>query len=154
MYAPVRSGHKGRFLRIDGQPIHVREQGAAGSDRSPAVLVHGHFGSARQWSPLMTLLGQAMPCVAVDLPGFGPTHLRCATTPAPQRKSWPASRRQSMAATLIRTVLPTRFSLLRMAGQIEVPTLILWGADDTTLPVCHARELAELMPKAKLAVNR
>jgi pimeloyl-ACP methyl ester carboxylesterase len=59
---------------------------------------------------------------------------------------------RALSATLLRSILPTRLSLSRMARQIKVPTLIVWGANDTTLPVRHARALAKQMPKAKLAV--
>jgi pimeloyl-ACP methyl ester carboxylesterase len=59
---------------------------------------------------------------------------------------------RALSATLLRSVLPTGFSLSRMARQIKVPTLILWGANDRTLPISNAHALAKLMPKAKLAV--
>lgn len=240
----------------------------------PALLVHGHFGSARQWSPLMTRLGRALRCVAVDLPGFGytppprrydtavmaetlagiaaavsdkPVHLignsygatvalwaaaqnprmvstltlispavslapitrsvstaaavlyrlcfgakalrrrlsrmdagqlarhllsRCchdvsslspavleaATRDAGEalRSHWrftsEAASFRALSATLLRSVLPTRLSLRRMASRIKTPTLILWGANDRTLPVSNAHALKKLMPAAKLAV--
>jgi pimeloyl-ACP methyl ester carboxylesterase len=59
---------------------------------------------------------------------------------------------RALSATLLRSVLPTRFSLRRMASQIKTPTLILWGANDRTLPVSNAHALKRLMPAAKLAV--
>jgi pimeloyl-ACP methyl ester carboxylesterase len=264
----------GRFLDIDGHPIHIREHGTPTRGGSPALLVHGHFGSARQWSPLMELLGRGTACVAVDLPGFGRTpppprydtgataqtvaRIAAAVTDGPVHlignsyggtvALWTAAqyprlvssltlispavslapvarsvamcagllyrlcsgarglRRQlsrmdaaqlarhllstcchdvgslslavlddavrdarealrdqgrflaeaasfrAMAATLLRSVLPTRLSLPRMAGRTRVPTLIVWGANDRTLPVRHARTLKKLMPAAKLAV--
>jgi pimeloyl-ACP methyl ester carboxylesterase len=267
-------GYASRFLQVDGHHVHVREHGQVGGLRSPALLVHGHFGSARQWSPVMALLGRAMRCVAVDLPGFGrttppprhstastaqtlagiaaavsdePVHLignsygatvalwaaaqnprlvstltlispavslapitrsanllaaalyrlclgtqglrrRLSRMDAGQlahhllsaschdvgslsravvdiarrdardalRSEWrfaaEAASFRAMAATLLRSVLPTGFSLRRMARQVRVPTLIVWGANDRTLPVVHAQALTKLMPKAKLAV--
>lgn len=265
---------EGRFLDLGEQRVYVREHGMADGNGSPALLIHGHFGSARQWSPLMTLLGQGMRCVAVDLPGFGqtpppprfdtrltaetvagiaaavsdkPVHLvgnsyggtvalwaaaqyprlvstltlispavslapmarsvtlfaaalyrlclgagglrrRLSRMDAAQlarhllsecchdvgslsravlelatqdardalRSNWrfssEAASFRALSATLLRSVLPTRLSLRRMARQIKVPTLIVWGANDTTLPVSNARALAKLMPDAKLAV--
>ena len=43
-----------------------------GSPTAPALLfIHGWGGSSRYWLPVMTALGNAFCCYALDLPGFG-----------------------------------------------------------------------------------
>ncbi len=57
------------FYEIDGQRIHVIEEGVPG--RQVALLIHGWSSSWYAMSPLLGLLSQRFRCLAVDLPGYG-----------------------------------------------------------------------------------
>ncbi|WP_162907480.1 alpha/beta fold hydrolase [Allorhizocola rhizosphaerae] len=61
---------------------------------------------------------------------------------------------RALAATLMRFHFPGGSSLRRVARRITVPTAIIWGEGDATVPVRHARRLARLIPGARLAVVR
>ncbi len=54
---------------VNGQPIHVHEEGP--SKRPLIVLVHGWSSSWFAISPLLPMLNQRFHCLAVDLPGYG-----------------------------------------------------------------------------------
>jgi 4,5:9,10-diseco-3-hydroxy-5,9,17-trioxoandrosta-1(10),2-diene-4-oate hydrolase len=42
--------------------------------------------------------------------------------------------------------------ILDRLGEIEVPTLIIWGSQDKLLPVSHAHQAKKKLPKAKLHI--
>ncbi|GIV97799.1 MAG: alpha/beta hydrolase [Herpetosiphonaceae bacterium] len=54
---------------INGQEVHVRTSGQAGSPI--ALLIHGWSSSWYTWSPLLDPLSSRFFCMAVDLPGYG-----------------------------------------------------------------------------------
>ena len=55
-------------VEVDGTQLSYLVAGDPG-DR-PLLLLHGTFWS-RVWQPVLPLLGEAAPCLALDLPGFG-----------------------------------------------------------------------------------
>ncbi len=57
------------FYNINGQDIHVIEEGTPG--RQIALLIHGWSSSWYAMSPLIGLLSQRFRVLAVDLPGYG-----------------------------------------------------------------------------------
>lgn len=59
----------GIIYTINGQPLHVQEEGVLG--RPIAILIHGWSSSWFAVSPLVNILKQRYRCLAVDLPGFG-----------------------------------------------------------------------------------
>jgi pimeloyl-ACP methyl ester carboxylesterase/DNA-binding response OmpR family regulator len=58
-----------RIYVVNGQPIHVREQGR--SNGKLMLMVHGWSSSWYAVSPLMSTFSDRYRCVAVDLPGYG-----------------------------------------------------------------------------------
>ena len=42
--------------------------------------------------------------------------------------------------------------ILNRLGEIEVPTLVIWGAQDRILPVAHAHQAAKKLPGARLQI--
>ena len=60
--------------------LHVRRAPATSDAAEPAVLVHGLGGSATNWTDLMGLLQDCLSSAAPDLPGFGWSPRRPATT--------------------------------------------------------------------------
>jgi pimeloyl-ACP methyl ester carboxylesterase len=42
--------------------------------------------------------------------------------------------------------------ILNRLGEIEVPTLVIWGAQDRILPIAHAHRAAEGLPNARLHI--
>jgi pimeloyl-ACP methyl ester carboxylesterase len=61
--------HKTTIYEVNGQPIHVHEEGPPGNP--VAVLVHGWSSSWYAISPLLPTLNSRFRCLAVDLPGYG-----------------------------------------------------------------------------------
>ena len=57
------------IYNINGQPIHVHEEGSPTG--KVALLIHGWGSSWYAVSPLLPLLRQRYRCLAVDLPGYG-----------------------------------------------------------------------------------
>lgn len=60
---------RNRIYVINGQPIHVREQGR--SSGKLMIMIHGWSSSWYAVSPLMTSFADRYRCIAVDLPGYG-----------------------------------------------------------------------------------
>lgn len=80
------AGPDSRFMRIDEVSVHYRVWGWSGghgrggsadatlTPRDAAVvLLHGFGASTFSWEPVATSLGERMPVVAFDRPGFGLT---------------------------------------------------------------------------------
>lgn len=57
--------------------VHVSEAGPVGlAEESPAIrdvllFLHGRFGDAESWIPLIRILSERFRCYSLDLPGFG-----------------------------------------------------------------------------------
>jgi pimeloyl-ACP methyl ester carboxylesterase len=99
--------------------VHEPEPGAArGPARGTAVLVHGMYGSATSWSPVLVggLTGAGIRVVAVDRPGHG-WSARCPTTPNGGHPCGPTPQ-----ATQIRDALE--------AGGVQADVVVghSWGA--------------------------
>ncbi len=61
--------YQDNYYTVDGQKIHVVEQGQPG--RQVAILIHGWSSSWFATSPMIGLLAQRFHCIAIDLPGYG-----------------------------------------------------------------------------------
>lgn len=57
------------LIRVDGQAINVYRMPAPGKPWT--VFVHGHYGNARNWTDVATLLAGRIDGAAVDLPACG-----------------------------------------------------------------------------------
>jgi pimeloyl-ACP methyl ester carboxylesterase len=70
------------IYNINGQPVHVHEEGKTNS--RIAILIHGWSSSWYALSPLLPQLSKSYHCLAVDLPGYGesPKMPERATIPA------------------------------------------------------------------------
>lgn len=73
---------------------------------------------------------------------------------SPWRLSAEARSFRALVWTLLRAYLPGRGSLLRLARQVKVPTLVLWGDRDRILDVRMSSRLIKLLPNAKLGILR
>ncbi len=64
-----------RFVRVDGESIHVQIMVPEGTPRAAAIpsvlLVHGTGASTHSWRGLMPMLAKRFRVVAPDLPGHG-----------------------------------------------------------------------------------
>lgn len=67
----VRPHWPGHLVELPTGALHVREAGAPGDGREPAVMVHGLGGAATNWTDLMGMLDDRLHTLAPDLPGFG-----------------------------------------------------------------------------------
>ncbi len=99
-------------FNIDGQPLHVHQEGQEHSH--VAVLIHGWASSWYAMSPLIPMLSQHYHCLAVDLPGYG------ASPPLPQRITIASYTR--LVAGLIRQVTDQPVVLIghSMGGMISL----------------------------------
>ncbi|ANW18277.1 alpha/beta fold hydrolase [Streptomyces clavuligerus] len=67
----VAEGEKLRSVTVSGLTLAVRSRPPARSGLPPALCLHGLGGSSLNWSPLLSLLADAVDGEALDLPGFG-----------------------------------------------------------------------------------
>jgi pimeloyl-ACP methyl ester carboxylesterase len=76
------SNDTNRIYEVNGQPIHVHEEG--GDNRQLALLIHGWSSSWFALSPLLPIVSRRLRCLCVDLPGYGesPPLAERATIPA------------------------------------------------------------------------
>lgn len=65
-WAPAPS----EFIDLDGQLLHLRDQGPAG-DPLPIVLIHGTSSSLHTWEGWVKELSKTRRVISFDLPGFG-----------------------------------------------------------------------------------
>lgn len=62
---------KGRLIQVERRAVNIRRTPASSPHAEPAVYVHGHAGSSRNWTDLAALLSRRLDGIAIDLPGFG-----------------------------------------------------------------------------------
>jgi abhydrolase domain-containing protein 14 len=164
-----------RRLRVGGVEVHVLVGGAPG--QPTVLLLHGARYAAETWRTLGTLdrlVGAGYRVLALDLPGFG----RSPASDTP-RGELLARLLPLVAGEPVVVVAPSLAGLYLLplvaerpdlvlgwvgvapAGIAEhaaglagssVPALLLWGAQDETVPVSEARKLTSAVPGAKLVV--
>jgi abhydrolase domain-containing protein 14 len=149
--------------------IHALQMG---DESAPCVLfLHGARYSAKDWHANGTLAFVARRgwrALAVDVPGFGGTgglEIRNHYELLPEliaaaRLDRPVVVAPSMGGLYLLTILHQHHGLLRGIVPIapvgvrslvkpipvELPALIVWGANDTTIPPAQADELASRLP--------
>ncbi len=103
--------YKMTIYNVDGQPIHVHEEGPPTGKL--ALLVHGWSSSWYAVSPLLPMLSQRFKCLAVDLPGYGES--------PPMSKRVVIQDYVELLATLIRELSPQPIVLIghSMGGMIS-----------------------------------
>jgi pimeloyl-ACP methyl ester carboxylesterase len=87
---------KTTIYTINGQPIHVHEEGPPNGQ--VAILIHGWSSSWYAVLPLLPMMSQKYRCLAIDLPGFGDS------PPLPRRVT--ISDYTELIAALIRAISP------------------------------------------------
>jgi abhydrolase domain-containing protein 14 len=158
--------------------LHYLEAGQRDSARPSVVLLHGGRFSAQTWVELGTIetLAQAgHHVIAIDLPGFGES-----TGPQPDdRAAFLAAVLQQLELTpcalfspsmsgsysiplllehpdLVSLYLPVApvgiGANLEALGQVQIPTLALWGENDQVVPLAMGQKLVAAMPQAELRV--
>lgn len=159
-------------LTLRGKRLHTRRCGP--QDGLPVVLLHGAKDSAATWHELGTLalLGEAgMLAVAVDLPGYGqsekvklpPGRMLSAVLQALALER-PVVVSPSLSGRLLYPMLQKNAPSLRgwvavaplgaraaarKLRRLRVPTLVVWGTKDSTVPLAEGRALAKAIPKAQ-----
>src|SRR5690606_38773203 len=67
--APVTTRSRSNFVPADGTDVYYEVWG----DGPPALLIHGAFGSTRQFSGLLPAITRIHTAICVDLQGHGRT---------------------------------------------------------------------------------
>ena len=165
--------HRRRWEAPDGGGVvHGREAGPR--DGASVLLLHGAAFSSATWDELGTLAELARAgyrVVALDLPGYGdsraargdPETFLHALLPElglsrpvvlaasmSGRCAFPLVLGHPDAVSGFVAVAPAGVeSVLPRLGDCDVPTLVLWGGDDTVFPVAGARRLADALLRAE-----
>lgn len=164
-----------RRVEVAGGPVVVLEAGP--SDGPDLLLLHGAAFRADTWRELGTLAlaaAKGLHVVAVDLPGFG-------DTPPSElgRTSFLVALIVALELELPTVVSPSMsggFTLplllecpellggwvaVAPAGvsgppaglaSLDLPTLVVWGSEDTVFPLEQGRRLADTIPGAELLI--
>ena len=60
--------------------------------------------------------------------------------------------KRAILSTVRSGMLGSFYATYEQAGQFQIPTLVFWGRQDTTVPFDHSAELLQVMPHARLKV--
>ncbi|MGC9525334.1 MAG: alpha/beta fold hydrolase [Limnospira sp.] len=164
-----------RSIAVKNKRIHYLEGGDR--DAPPVLLLHGASFSAKTWQEIGTfkqLVAQNYRVVAVDLPGYG-TSEEIACTPVQFLLKLVEGLRLQGAA-IVSPSMSGRYSLpfivehakflrgfvavapvgiLKMSQQLQgndIPTLAIWGSNDTIVPPSQADILTEVLPNSKKVI--
>ena len=164
-----------RFVEVGGARIRVVEAGAA--DAPAVLLLHGARFDASTWVELGTLdvlAADGFRAIAVDLPGYGESSaselepadflgalITALDAPRPVLVSPSMSGAFSLPFVTRNPERLAGFVPVGIAGsetyeqrlaELDLPTLVFWGGDDTLIPLERGRHLAERIPRAELVV--
>ena len=163
------------FIKIQTANLHYLEAGKP--QDSPIVFLHGASFSAQTWKDLGTLKRfshQGYRTIALDLPGYGKSD----RIPNYQAEILPKlfEKLSLTGAILVSPSMSGTYSLpfiidhreqlqgfvavapvgiMKMATRLEglpLPTLAIWGSEDQIVPLDHADQLVEMVPKAQKIV--
>lgn len=117
-----------RVTADNGRGVEVKDGGRG----IPLLLVHGFPLSSEIFADMRPLVEQVGRVVALDLPGFG-------SSDAPES----GYTMDELAA-----------EVMRVANHLDLdlPALVVVGAEDELTPVTEARELSEALPRGRLQV--
>jgi len=162
-------------VEVAGAPVLVLEAGP--HDGLDLLLLHGAAFGAETWRELGTLsraAAEGLHVIAVDLPGFGdsprsplePEDFLAALIEVLELEQ-PTVVSPSMSGRFMLPVVLEHPELLSgwvavaptgvsrpPAGlsSLDLPTLVVWGSEDTVFPLEQGRRLAETIPGAELLV--
>jgi pimeloyl-ACP methyl ester carboxylesterase len=60
--------------------------------------------------------------------------------------------KRAILSTMRSSMLDSFFDTYKSIGKLRIPTLLLWGRQDATIPFEHSRDLLKALPHAQLAV--
>ena len=169
--APIEAAE----MRFNGAKVHFLEGGDPNG--LPVVLLHGQRFTSETWRELGTLeflVSQGFRVLALDLPGYGasePSELppedylvsllpllasRPAVVISPSmsgRFSFPlVARRPGFVSGFVPVAPGGIDTWLGALEGSKVPTLILWGENDSIVPPKEGEKLAEKLPGSRLVV--
>lgn len=162
-------------MQVRNTNIHYRAAGPL--DGEVVLLLHGAAFTSATWEELGTLqrLAQAgYRAIAVDLPEKGESgkwphvlegflielvdamHIEKCALVAPSMSGAYAFPLVTLHPQRVRAfipIAPVRISqFLNAMGQCQIPTLVLWGANDAVIPLAQGQELAAATPHAQLFI--
>lgn len=164
-----------RRVEVAGRPVLILEAGKG--DGPDLLLLHGAAFRAETWRELGTLslaAAEGLHVVAVDLPGYGDTprsqlgrgEFLAALIEALELET-PTVVSPSMSGSFTLPVLLEHPELLggwvavapagvseppEGLGSLDLPTLVVWGSEDSVFPLEQGRRLAQTIPGAELLV--
>ncbi len=163
------------WVEVNGARVHLLAQGPPGG--RPVLLLHGARFDAGTWRELGTLevlAREGYRAVAVDLPGFGASpgadvdpeaflgrllgalHLHRPVLVAPSmggRFAFPlAVGRPGLLSGLVLVAPVGVAAHADRLARITVPTLVVWGSEDTVIPPAQADVLAGGIPGARKVI--
>jgi abhydrolase domain-containing protein 14 len=153
---------------VDGRQLHYLESGEPGAGAPTVVLLHGARFTSKTWEDLGTLDRLAAAghhVVALDLPGYGRSEpsalapdaylVRALDTLLPNRRvvlvspsmsggySLPFVAEHSDRVAGFVPIAPVGISRYAAGVRgLHVPSLVVWGENDTIIPVAQAEVLA------------
>jgi abhydrolase domain-containing protein 14 len=164
-----------RRVDVAGGPVVVLEAGPA--DGPDLLLLHGAAFRAETWRELGTLAlaaARGLHVVAVDLPGFGDTPrselgrtrflgalILALELDRPTLVSPSMSGGFTLPVLLESPELLGGWVAVAPAGvsepppglaSLDLPTLVVWGSEDSVFPLEQGRRLAEIIPSAELLI--
>jgi pimeloyl-ACP methyl ester carboxylesterase len=160
-----------KFISIEGATIHYLEAGK--ENKSSVLFLHGASFKAQTWQDLGTLniiVEKGYRAIALDLPGYGNSQrvsmagdkfllmlLEKLNIDSPIIISPSMSGGYSLPLVanypdqLTGFVAVAPVAIAKYAQQlkgVKLPTLAIWGSNDSIVPIKMADELIELMPNA------
>ena len=163
------AGILSQIIDLNGCAVHVLECGEA--QEMSIVLLHGMKFQAHTWQDLGTLAflaDQGMHVFAVDMPGFGKSPA-CDREPVAVLESlfeqkqlgrvilvgpsmggrialeFAISNPGRLAGLVVAGAVGVQENLAKL-GTIDVPTLVVWGADDQVSPLANSDILLAKIP--------
>jgi pimeloyl-ACP methyl ester carboxylesterase len=68
----IKQSGTGKYASVNGLKVYYEVHGSEGSDH-PLVLLHGAFGFAEAWAPILPTLTKSHQVIAIELEGHGHT---------------------------------------------------------------------------------
>lgn len=175
MFKNIKNKVKSQFTKIQGSNIHYLETGYPYA--SPVVLLHGASWDSKTWQEIGTmelLANEGYHVVALDLPGFGGSERIAAASEEfllyflkKLNLKSPVIVSPSMSGAYSLPLVANHWNKLRgfvavapvgierfskQLKGVELPTLAIWGSNDSIVPAIQADLLTELMPNSQKVI--
>lgn len=130
-------------MQLHGHRVFCRTLG----EGPPVVLIHGMVNSSRHWRSVAMRLAENHRVIAPDLLGHGDS--------ATPRGDYSLGAHATFIRDLLtRAVIDVRGQRVSARDRLyllgHIPTLIVWGERDRTIPLAHGRMAQQAIPHSRL----